>query len=59
MICDFGETRIKELEKEIATYKKVAEDLVVIAFAAAELRDHWRKRFGLPTKCKTENGDML
>ncbi len=39
MICDFGETRIKELEKENANYKKVAEDLVVFAFAAAELRD--------------------
>jgi len=53
---DFGEARIKELEKEIERIKKVAEDLVVTAFAISELRDLWRRRFGIEPKA--DNGDM-
>lgn len=47
---DFGQSRIKELEKEIETKNKLIEELLVIAFAASELRDLWRRKFGLPQK---------
>ena len=64
MKCDFGETKIKELEKANSElYKRlievqaVAEEIVVIAFSISELRDLWRDRFGLPKKY-VDNGDM-
>lgn len=49
--------KIKELEAEIENLKQVAEQLVVVAFSISELRDLWRKKFGLPTKSQ-DNGDM-
>jgi predicted RNase H-like nuclease (RuvC/YqgF family) len=71
---DFGQGEIKELKRELQKYKKanselhtrimqikeLVEELVVTAFAACELRDLWRLKFGLPTKCEEpkENGDM-
>ena len=64
MKCDFGETKIKELEKANSElYKRlievqaVAEEIVVIAFSISELRDLWRDRFGLPKKY-VDNGGM-
>lgn len=57
---DFGETRIKELEKELERVKKVAEVLIVTVFSICELRDLWRVKFGLPKKCEDvrDNGDF-
>jgi len=59
-LYDFGAGEIKELKREIERLKKVAENLVVTAFSICELRDHWRKQFGLPCKCEEvkDNGDM-
>lgn len=60
---DFGQGEIKQLKREIAQLKKVAEELVVTAFAICEIRDLWRVKFGLPKKCvdvKDENkNDIL
>ena len=55
--CDFGETKIKELEKEIEQLKHVAENLVNIAFGKPDIRNHWRKEFNSPIET-VDNGDM-
>lgn len=54
-LYDFGQEEIRDLKKENARLKLIAEDLVKEAFVIAELRDVWRKKFGLPTKCEPED----
>ena len=46
-------TRLKEI-------KKLIEELIVTAFVISELRNLWRRKFGLPEKNGQlpENGDM-
>lgn len=39
----------QKLETENLKIKNLAEDLVVVAFAIAELRNVWRLKFGLAT----------
>ena len=47
-------TRLKEI-------KKLIEELIVTAFVISELRNLWRRKFGLPEKNGQvpENGDMV
>lgn len=65
----------KELETELEKYKKanselltrlkeiknLIEELIVTAFVISELRNLWRRKFGLPEKNGQlpENGDMV
>ena len=56
---DFGQSRITELEKEIALKNKIFEELVVTVFAISELRNLWRKKFGLPLTESPDDGNML
>lgn len=70
---DFGQGRIKELERELQKYKKanselhtrimqikeLVEELVVTAFAISELRDLWRSKFGLPKKCEDVKDETI
>ena len=65
----------KELETELKKYKKanselltrlkeiknLIEELIVTAFVISELRNLWRRKFGLPEKNGQlpENGDMV
>lgn len=56
---DFGQGRIKELEREIKNLKRVAEELVVTAFSISELRDLWRSKFGLQKKCEDAKDENI
>lgn len=52
--CKHVESINTKLFNQIKDMKNTAESLVVIAFSICELRDVWRKKFGLPTKCEGE-----
>lgn len=52
---DSTQSKILELEKENKELKKQAEELIVVAFAISELRNLWRRKFGLPQKGEIEN----
>ena len=42
-----------ELLKRLKKVQKVSEELIVTSFVISELRNLWRRKFGLP-----EKGDM-
>lgn len=59
MFQDFGESRIKELEKEIIEFKRHAESLINIAFSNPKLRNNWRLKFKMSEfEIISDNGDM-
>jgi len=50
----------KELEEKLKKQELLIEELIVTAFVISELRNLWRRKFGLPEKDGRlpENGDM-
>lgn len=48
--CKRVEAINNTLYQKINDMKALAEQLIVISFSATELRDHWRKKFDIPTK---------
>lgn len=59
MNYDFNTKKIKELEQEIERMRFVAEQLVVVAFSVKELRDLWRRKFGINKEpIVIDTGDM-
>ncbi len=57
MKCDFGETRIKELEKEVASLKSGASDLITLYVVNMDLQDFWRKKFSI--ELPKINGEII
>lgn len=48
--CKRVEAINNTLFQKINDMKALAEQVIVISFSATELRDHWRKKFDIPTK---------
>lgn len=48
--CKRVEAINNTLYQKINDMKALVEQLIIISFSATELRDHWRKKFDIPTK---------
>lgn len=48
--CKRTEAINNTLYQRINDMKAIAEQVIVISFPSTELRDHWRKKFDIPTK---------
>lgn len=48
--CKRVEAINNTLYQRINDFKRDADQLIVISFPSVELRDHWRKKFDIPTK---------